>query len=128
MTGIRFRALIGSLALVALLTACGETRPTTEDWQSTWNSTVLLIPELASIEPAPSDSVCESVLVSLRTSEEDLFPTPSESLDPTVRTWFEVAEGAFFECPPGEPGGFASAYEEMETLEAEVDAVLDIDG
>lgn len=81
-----------------------------------------LIPDQSFLDDDPAEA-CEDVLVSLREAEEDLFPTPDELIDDTVRRWFDVAEGTFFECPPVD-GGFPATYEMLDELEAEVDATL----
>lgn len=58
-----------------------------------------------------------------------LFPTPDPALDPVVEEWVRVAEDAFFECPPSSASipDLASAYAELQRLEAEVEVVLRID-
>jgi hypothetical protein len=68
-------------------------------------------------------------LVHLREIRPELSPTPDLAVDDTVRDWIDVAEAAFFECPPAnqQVGNFAETYQIMDRLQAEVDLVLDMD-
>lgn len=113
-------------AILLLAAGCAEARPSIEDWDEAWRNAVALIPEESALADPPSEEMCENVLVSLRASADSLFPAPSPSLDETVQSWLEVAEGAFFDCPPAgaEFDSFSSAYEAMSQLEAEVEGVL----
>ncbi|MCL1601365.1 MAG: hypothetical protein M3112_07510, partial [Actinomycetia bacterium] len=65
----------------------------------------------------------------LRSSRASLFPTPDLAIDDPVRDWFDVAEDAFFECPPNNErvGSFSEAYSLMQRFEGEIDSVLDMD-
>lgn len=117
----RFAVLI---IVVALVSACGEPRPSVAEWVPTWNQVLSIIPEEPTGDELPG-TVCEDALASLRAETVALFPTPDSVLDDTVRDWVAAAEHTFFECPPND--GFDDAYGVMLRLEQEVDAVLAID-
>ena len=121
--------VISLLALTLAMVSCAETRPSPDEWQRNWNNAVVLIPEEASLGDPPSKTACEAILVSLRASEGEVFPTPTESMDDTIQSWFELAKGAFFDCPPGgEAGSFGSVFEELKTIEAEVEVAIESQG
>lgn len=111
------------LVLGLMISACGETRPNATSWEEDWSNVVAIVPGQDFLDDDPSE-LCKTTLASLRESEQVLFPTPDASLDDPVRSWLEIAEGAFFECPPAD-GGFPDAYTELDRLEAEVEASLD---
>jgi hypothetical protein len=112
---------VGFLVVVFALAACSSDEPTVAEWEENWNATVALIPDESFLDDDPTEA-CQEVLVSLREAETDLFPTPDELTEDTVRLWLETAEGTFFDCPP--EAGFPAAYDELDRLEAEVDASL----
>ena len=114
-----------ALVLALSIPACAESRPEATEWLSQWNSVVGLVPERESLEEPVSSEVCDTVLASLRSSSDTLSLTPDEVIDEPVRSWIKVAEGAFFECPPDEPGGFQAAYDELERLESAVRSALE---
>lgn len=118
------------LTAALMATACSEPRPSIEAWDQSWRNVTSLIPAESTLGDPPSEEACENVLVSLRASEDSLFPAPSQSLEETVRSWLEVAEGAFFDCPPAgdDFDGFSSAYEALSQLEAEVEGALSESG
>lgn len=111
-----------------VLASCGETRPTVTAWEKEWTRILSIVPDQSSLGENPSQAICEEVLASLRSSKDALFPTPDSSIDETATLWFQTAEGAFFECPPGggATGGFAGAYAELGRLQAEIEVVLAI--
>ncbi len=55
-----------------------------------------------------------------------MTPSPDAALDGAVREWIQIAEMAFFECPPegNEIDSMAKAYQELDRLEAEIETVL----
>jgi hypothetical protein len=67
--------------------------------------------------------------VFIRSNREELFPTPDLAIDNTVTDWVEIAEDAFFECPPNNEqiGSFFEAFEELARLQAEIEVVLEMD-
>ena len=73
--------------------------------------------------------MCGETLVFLKSNRAGLFPTPDLAIDGVVTAWVEIAEDAFFECPPSNSqiGDFAEAYAELSRLAAEIELVLDID-
>lgn len=118
------KSLLLAVVLGLLLGSCGGgARPTASAWSITWDNTVALVPDEASLGEDPPKEQCETILASLRGAQEDVIPTPDDLLDVTVNEWLMVAEGAFFECPPSE-GGFEAAYKKMAQLESEVDAFV----
>ena len=119
------------LAIVALfLAACNDDgRPAVSDWQSVWADASTQLPTLSQIGNPPDREVCSHALGILRSIRSDLLPTPEPALDVAVTEWMTVAEDAMFECPPSSHkiSGLQDAYAELEQLEAEVEAVLNID-
>ena len=122
-------AVVGALAGV-LITACGADRPSVDDWQSGWESIVASIPGEASVSAGElPPSVCSETLVFLRAHRSTVLPTPDLAIDEAVTSWIEIAEAAFFECPPHNDQftDFAGAYAELSRLEAEIQLVLELD-
>ena len=124
---LRFLIAVSALALIA--SACASTRPSVAEWQPTWIRVVAGIPPQDVVGENPPRELCDRTLEFLRENRADLSPTPDIAVDDTVREWIDIAEGAFFECPPAsqQMGSFAEAYEILERLQAEVDVVLDMD-
>lgn len=119
-----------AIAVVLLLGACADqTRPTVAEWQPKWQAVLASVPEQPGVGEVP-DALCTETLGALRTLRPDLTPTPGLAIDDAVQEWFQIAEDAFFECPPRSEviGSFADAYSELLRLEAEVDLVLGFDG
>lgn len=123
--------LILAVILALLLGACADqSRPSVASWQAQWDEVVASIPQEAAVGEAPADDLCTEVLTTLRKRRPLLTPTPDLAIDDAVQGWFQIAEDAFFECPPRSEliGSFADAYHEMSRLEAEIDLVLGLDG
>jgi hypothetical protein len=119
-----------AVILAISLTACGPgARPDFDDWQPTWEAALAIIPP-PSFADSPDMATCERVVADLRQVLENLLPSPDVALDGPVREWISLAEHAFFECPPreGEIIGFADAYDELDRVRLEVEAVLDTVG
>jgi hypothetical protein len=116
-------------ALVLLLTGCGSDRPSVDDWQPAWDEITSSIPDTAAQAVAMSENACGDVLAFLRSHRAELSPTPDLAIDDVVTSWVEIAEDAFFECPPSndQVHDFAEAYAELDRLEAEVALVLEMD-
>jgi len=123
----RLLILVAAIALIA--SACASSRPSVDEWQPTWDRAVTGIPEQSTVGENPPRTLCDATLVHLREIRPDLSPTPDLAVDDTVRDWIDVAEAAFFECPPAsqQVASFAEAYKIMARLQAEVDLVLDMD-
>ena len=124
------RFAVGVALLLTVVSACGSNRPAVDDWQSSWVQISASIPGEASLAASDSvQTVCADTLVFLRSNRSELFPTPDLAIDGVVTAWIEIAEDAFFECPPSSEqiGDFAEAYAEMSRLEAEIELVLDMD-
>ncbi len=127
----RFRSsALLALVLSLVLSACAEqTRPPVGEWQARWRAVLASIPEQPAVDEQPEAALCNETLATLRTMRPDLSPTPDRAIDDAVQEWFQIAEDAFFECPPrsGPIGSFADAYSELLRLEAEIDLVLSLD-
>jgi hypothetical protein len=74
------------LAVGLIVAACSSSTPTISEWEDDWNAAMALIPDQSFLDDDPGE-VCQAVLVSLREAEADLFPTPDELTDDTVRVW-----------------------------------------
>jgi hypothetical protein len=118
------------IALVALLfvtTGCssGE-RPDTATWLRSWQSINAVIPDQSDLGNPPQESLCQTTLGTIRERSEELFPTPSGTVDDLVNEWVAIAQAAFFECPPeGEDiDSFDDAYREMLRVEDSVTSAL----
>lgn len=121
---VRF-VLVG--AVILLLAGCGEDRPTVGEWQPMWDALVASIPAETELGDPPDEAACGAVLANLRTVSGDMTPTPDQVIDRAVREWIEIAETAFFECPPegNEIDSMAAAYTELQRIEAVVVAAID---
>jgi len=125
---------VGVVVLLALtvfvLCSCATSRPTVDTWEPIWKRVAEGIPSEATIGIAdPDRAACSDTLAFLRSNRSSLFPTPDLAIDDTVTDWVEIAEEAFFECPPHNQqiGSFAEAYAELARLRGEIELVLDMD-
>ena len=124
------RNIVVTIAVFAIaLASCATTRPTVEEWQPSWDRVVAGIPAESVTGENPSRELCDTTLAFLRDTRPELSPTPDLAVDDTVKDWFDIAEDAFFECPPRsqQVGSFSDAYTLLARLQAEVDLVLDMD-
>lgn len=110
-----------------MLSACSQPRPTVAEWEPTWDRISAAIPSELGEDPSPAE--CTEILAFLRSNRAELFPTPDLAIDDTVTDWVEIAEGAFFECPPdnAQVGSFAEAFGELVRLQGEIESVLEMD-
>ena len=117
------------LALALLLASCSEPRPTVAEWEPAWERMKAAIPAELTGGEDPSRATCSEVLAFLRSNRAELLPTPDLAIDDTVTDWVELAEEAFFECPPTntEVESFSEAYAELLRLQGEIELVLDMD-
>ncbi len=117
----------GALACL-LLVGCGSDRPAPEDWRAGWEAVTSAIPDEETVSETLAVAVCEQTLAHLRANRTDLLPSPDMAIDDAVNSWFEIAEDAFFECPPAneEISSFAEAYAELMIFEAEIELVLEL--
>jgi len=124
---VRVAALVIVTALV--LASCSAGRPTAEEWQPTWEQILATMPSESAIGENPSQAVCDKTLAFLRTNRVRLFPTPDPVIDDTVRYWVDIAEDAFFECPPRNErvGSFSEAYGLLRRFQGEIELVLNMD-
>ncbi len=126
MLGLRI-ALVSALVAIGISACNPSGRPTIAQWQPKWIEATEVIPAQSEIGTAPDPAVCESTIAALRTRSVDLLPTPDVAIDDSVRNWLEIAEDAFFDCPPRGDSGISSfddAYAEMDRLASEIDLVL----
>ena len=125
----RRRPVVILLALALLLVSCSEPRPTVAEWEPAWERVAAAIPAELTGGEDPSPATCSEVLAFLRSNRAELFPTPDLAIDDAVTEWVEVAEEAFFECPPNNAqiGSFAEAFGELVRLQGEIESVLAMD-
>jgi hypothetical protein len=116
-------------AIVFLLASCSADRPTSEEWQPIWNQVLAAIPSESAVGEEPSKALCDDTLASLRSNRSRLFPTPDLAIDDAVRDWVDIAEDAFFECPPRNErvGSFSEAYGLLRRFQSEIALVLNMD-
>jgi hypothetical protein len=124
---VGFVALLVAITLLA--SSCSSSRPTVEEWQPAWQAMVDAIPSESEIGENPPRAICDETLTFLRSNRSTLFPTPDVAVDDTVQDWFDIAEGAFFECPPDNElvRGFPEAYELLRRFQGELELVLKMD-
>jgi hypothetical protein len=121
-----------SIVITGLLAGCGGSdRPSFADWETLWSQATSSLPDQSELSSPPDEALCESTVAALRTSADNLLPTPDIALDSTVRSWLSIAEDAFFDCPPSgdaDISSFDDAYRELGELQAEVDLVITANG
>jgi hypothetical protein len=126
--GLRAVAITGVMLL--LLAACsGESRPSVEEWQPTWENVVDGFPSPEMLGDPPDHTVCSQALGELRSESVDLSPTPDLAIDDVVADWLKIAENMVYECPPSNQTipNLEYGYGELARLEAEIAVVLNID-
>lgn len=69
---------------------------------------------------------CQELLGYLRVQRTVMTPVPLEDLQTPVDTWFNEAEGIFFECDLDSDGAQDSLLT-LEAVEGEVDIVLEVE-
>ncbi|HUW01721.1 MAG TPA: hypothetical protein VMW08_05175 [Acidimicrobiales bacterium] len=112
-------AFVTALALSVVVAACGggegeSERPDVATWEAAWTPLVEAVPA----PPADRDA-CESYLASIRAERENVFPSPSESLDSTVTEWIDKAEQLTFDC---DEDAYAEEFDQLGVIEEEIDA------
>lgn len=123
------RCLAGVIAAALTVSACGESaRPATNDWLVEWQSLTASLPSEAELGDPPDMELCARTLARIRETAPALRITPELAADAPVEQWISVAEATFFECPPesGDIDGFADAFANLERIEQEVAAGLDL--
>jgi hypothetical protein len=106
------------------MSACIEPGMSLDEWEELWLETVARIARTEA-EEIPEEE-CTEVLTYLREQRPRLNPLPADGLGGPVNSWFELAQAAFFECPPaGEKvEGWPAAFEQLQVLEEEVRTVV----
>jgi hypothetical protein len=96
-----------------------------DEWEGLWLQTVDRIARTEA-EEIPEEQ-CTQVLTYLREQRPQLNPLPADGLEKPVNSWFELAQAAFFECPPdGERiKGWPAAFEQLRVIQMEVAIVLE---
>lgn len=111
------RALLSAAAVFGLIACGGDDRPSLAGWEIEWRAIEAQVPtEVAALDQA----ACEQLLGDLRTTREEVVPTPVEALDAAVTEWIDVAEALAFDCEQHPDP--AAAVEELRVLAAEIDA------
>lgn len=125
------RTVMLVVVLLALLSACsGPERPDAANWLPHWDEEIAVIPPQDDLGDPPDKALCQDTLAMVREENEDLLPSPSVTVDDLVTEWIEVAEAAFFDCPPeGEDiDSFDAAYEELARIQESVETALSSEG
>lgn len=112
--------LVGALTL----SSCGDGTEPVEEWEAIWRSTVATVTE-ASTADLGGDQ-CQDLLGYLRVQRTVLTPVPLEDLSTPFDGWFSEAEAVLFACDLGSEATQESLLT-LEALEAEVDAVLEVE-
>lgn len=113
---------------LALLGACNGGELTLQEWKTQWDDVVERVATTID-QDSPTSTVCNETLGYLRERRPDLSPPPLEDLEEPVSAWFDEAEGLFFDCDWVVGGeGPVDALRTLQTLEAEVQVVLDLEG
>lgn len=120
----RRMALIVSIA-VAVASCANGPLPVAE-WESRWAETTALV--TAARDAAITEAECGRTLSQLREVRPDLSPPPIEDLEVPVDQWFDEAEDVFFECEFSDSETISRAFRTLETLRAEVETVLSLEG
>lgn len=123
------RCLAGVMAVALTVSACGESaRPATDDWLVEWERLTASLPSEAELGDPPDMQMCARTLARIREAAPALRITPELAADAPVEQWISVAESTFFECPPerGDTDGFEEAFANLERIEQEVAAGLDL--
>lgn len=121
-------SLIGVVLIsLAISTACNGGALTLDEWETQWDDVVERVATTVD-EGVPTDTVCNQTLGYLREQRPELSPPPLEDLEAPVSAWFDEAEGLFFACDWMEEDGPVDELTTLDTLEAEVQLVLDLEG
>lgn len=123
------RLIVMATIMLVTTTACGNARPTADEWVPLWTEMLSAIPSLERLTAADPKPSCDEALAAVRDGQSSLKPTPDRAIDDAVNRWVSVAESTFFQCPPEteDLAGFEGAFEELTRLEAEINTVLDLD-
>lgn len=119
------RSILFAVLIALTLAGCGSpNRPDVASWLPAWVSIQDVIPPPGDLGSPPDEALCQDVLAELRSSSDDLRPAPSDDIESLVNEWVEVAEAAFFDCPPEDEGGFSDAYDELTRIGDSIDAAV----
>lgn len=117
----------GVLISLALSTACDGGGLALDEWEAQWNDVVERVATTID-EGSATDTVCNQTLGYLREQRPELSPPPLEDLEGPVGAWFDEAESLFFECDWMEGNGSVDRFRTLDTVEAEVRLVLNLEG
>lgn len=124
MSATRRLVVVGTVIALVLVGCSSGDRPDVASWLPAWESIQEVIPSQAALGSPPDEALCQDVLAELRSSSADLRPSPSDDIESLVNEWVEVAEGAFFDCPPEDEEGFSGTYEELARIGDSIDAAV----
>jgi hypothetical protein len=117
------KPVCGFLLVLAVGAGCSDGRPAIAEWRNAWDDLEQSIPDRSSFADGPDQELCSDTLVSIRTQEPGVLPTPDAALDDIARDWLALARETFYECPPGtNVQGFDEAFAEVDAFRAEMDA------
>jgi hypothetical protein len=117
---------LAALALAsALVVSCANDRPTDAAWQMTWQRERTVVPDAAAFL-AGGRQLCDGLVAELKSTRDELDPTPTEALDDAVDAWVSHAETLAFECTQ-DTDLVASRMNQLDVLAAEIDAGLAAD-
>lgn len=122
------RAAAWVVCSALLLAACGPPKaPAKDEWKRSWQDIQEVVPPPDQLERPVSRETCEDVLAKLREHSQELIPAPDEVIQAGAQAWVTQAEQMFFECfDPDRPDeSIDDGYDELQQLEAEVDAALE---
>lgn len=114
--------VIGS-TMVGLVMGCASTdRPSSGEWADRWEESQDLVPTEDEVIDG-GRSYCDQLVAELRLQLDDLEPTPSESIDPTLDAWSAHLRTLAFECPT-DPARIAADLATINALAAEIQTAL----
>lgn len=115
-------------AVVVAAAACDaeEGRPSDAAWAPVWERWRDEIPT-AEVFIDRGEGLCDPLVGELRSSRQELLPTPIEALDAAVHAWITDAESVTFDCPTDDAELLRDRLHELDVLAAEIDAGLQAD-
>lgn len=127
-TTSRLVLVVAVLVEVLVAAACGGDgdRPTDAAWEPVWARWRDSVPA-AEVFLDGGEALCDPLVGELRSSRQELLPTPTGALDAAVHAWITHAESVAFDCPTDDPALLRDRLHDLGVLTAEVDAGLTAD-
>lgn len=124
---VKLRRLLAVATIVAV-GACGtnEGRPGDAAWSPVWERWRDSVPAAQAFIDR-GEALCDPLVGELRSSRQELLPTPTEGLDAAVHAWITHAESITFDCPADDPETLRDRLHELDVLASEIDAGLATD-